>query len=315
LSASLKRLIKNNRVLGPLVARIRGRSDQHVPGGPAARSSDSALAAVLARLDLLEFRVGGLEPRVDYLEVEDRDRINQLEIHMPTVLNAVASAATSNRRTHRIVEESVAQMWERIEFARREMLLEVRRSSGRATDSDQVEPQVVDETHLAAARAEGLRVNLGCGHRPMEDYVNVDMRLLPGVDVVAQVDDLPFEPGELCEMFSSHLFEHFPQDQVVRKLLPYWVTLIRPGGVFRVVLPDAGAMLTAFADGTMPYEDLREVLYGGQEYEGDFHFNMYTVESLTALLSAAGLVDVEVEAEGRRNGLCLEMQISARVPE
>jgi len=62
------------------------------------------------------------------------------------------------------------------------------------------------------------------------------------------------------------------------------------------------------------YGDLREVLYGGQEYEGDFHFNMYTTDSLGELLTAAGLVDVEVEAEGRRNGSCLEFQIVARRP-
>jgi predicted SAM-dependent methyltransferase len=308
--SSVKSFVKRNRLLG----RVRRMFGDRVRVETGADDVRQELAAARARLDLLEFRVGGLEPRVDRIEVDEVERIAQLEIHMPTVLNSIASAASSNRRTHRMVEESVAGMWERIEFFRREALLEVRYAGGQPSAPEPVEAQVVDEERLAAARAAGLRVNLGCGHRPMEDYVNVDMRLLPGVDVVAQVDDLPFEPGELGEMFSSHLFEHFPQDQVVRKLLPYWVTLIRPGGVFRVVLPDAGAMLTAFSEGTVPYEDLREVLYGGQEYEGDFHFNMYTVESLTDLLTEAGLVDVEVEAEGRRNGLCLEMQISARVP-
>jgi hypothetical protein len=92
------------------------------------------------------------------------------------------------------------------------------------------------------------------------------------------------------------------------------VSLIRPGGSFRAVLPDAGAMLSGFADGSVRYEDLREVLFGGQEYEGDFHFNMYTTETLSRILSDAGLVEVKVEAEGRPNGACLEMQLSARRP-
>jgi hypothetical protein len=56
------------------------------------------------------------------------------------------------------------------------------------------------------------------------------------------------------------------------------------------------------------------VLYGGQEYEGDFHFDLFTTDTLRASLEAAGLVEVEVEAEGRVNGLCLEFQIVARKP-
>jgi hypothetical protein len=73
-------------------------------------------------------------------------------------------------------------------------------------------------------------------------------------------------------------------------------------------------MMSGFADGSVRYEDLREVLFGGQEYEGDFHFNMYTTETLSRILSDAGLVEVKVEAEGRPNGACLEMQLSARRP-
>ena len=73
-------------------------------------------------------------------------------------------------------------------------------------------------------------------------------------------------------------------------------------------------MLEAHARGDHSYDDLREALYGGQEYEGDFHFNMYTPETLGKLLADAGLVDVEVEDRGRPNGACLEFQIAGSRP-
>jgi predicted SAM-dependent methyltransferase len=166
-----------------------------------------------------------------------------------------------------------------------------------------------------AARKFGIRLNLGCGHVALEGYINVDRRALPGVDIVAEVDDLPFTAGQVAEIFSAHLIEHFPQEQLRRTLLRYWRDLLRPGGIFRVVAPDAEGMMQAYYRGEYPFERLREVTFGGQDYNGDFHYNMLNTKSLTELLLAAGFVDVNVIAENRENGGCKEFEIAARRPE
>ena len=54
--------------------------------------------------------------------------------------------------------------------------------------------------------------------------------------------------------------------------------------------------------------------FGEQEYAGDFHFNMFSQESLRELLSAAGFVNIEMVEVGRRNGVCYEMEIAAERP-
>jgi hypothetical protein len=59
----------------------------------------------------------------------------------------------------------------------------------------------------------------------------------------------------------------------------------------------------------MSFEELREVTYGTQEYEGDFHYNGFSQATLRALLETAGLTDVSFRASGRRNGMCYEMEI------
>jgi predicted SAM-dependent methyltransferase len=262
-------------------------------------------------------RIEALEAAIRALEEDEGRRLREIEHHLPILLNTISSNNGILRRITRRegdVARSVADLWARIEVIRRELMFEVRYGDRARTAEVTSEPKVLDEPKLAAARAEGLRVNLGCGHLPLDGYINVDLREMPGVDVLAPVDQLPFNEGEIDELYSAHLVEHFPQEQFVRDVLPYWVSLIRPGGSFRAVLPDAGAMLSGFADGSVRYEDLREVLFGGQEYEGDFHFNMYTTETLSRILSDAGLVEVKVEAEGRPNGACLEMQLSARRP-
>ena len=58
----------------------------------------------------------------------------------------------------------------------------------------------------------GLRVNLGCGGRPYDGYVNVDMLPLPGVDVVHRVDPfypkLPFEDSSVERIEANNFVEH-----------------------------------------------------------------------------------------------------------
>jgi len=250
-------------------------------------------------------------------------RLDLIESHLPELLNTISSAHGTQRQLQRgfdaqqqVLKDhatSIVAQWERIEMIRRELMFELRYGAT-TTEPAAVEPKVLDPEKFEQARQDGLRLNLGCGHLAIDGYVNVDARDLPGVDVVAPVDNLPVGEGEAVELYSAHLVEHFPLEELERRVLPYWVSLLRPGGEFRAVVPDAGAMLTGHAEGSVSYGDLREVLYGGQEYEGDFHFNMYTTDSLGELLTAAGLVDVEVEAEGRRNGSCLEFQIVARRP-
>jgi hypothetical protein len=207
---------------------------------------------------------------------------------------------------------------ERVEFARAETMFELRAhlpGGGMPTvpgvaGAAPVTPRILDHAKVEAMRAAGaLRVNVGCGHVPLEGYVNVDMRALPGVDAVADATTLPFEPGTVAQIHSAHLLEHFPVEQLRRVVLPHWRGLLRPGGELTAIVPDAEAMLADFASGAMSFDDLREVTYGLQEYDGDFHFNMFSREGLASLLRDAGFADVGFRFEGRKNGKCRDMEI------
>lgn len=212
------------------------------------------------------------------------------------------------------VKESVGYLLGRVEFVRRELMFEMRYGASAPVseeDTLKAETAIVAPEKVEAARRDGLRLNLGCGHVPLDGYLNVDRRALPGVDIVAEVDGLPFADGEVQEIFSSHLLEHFPQEQLRRALLPYYFRLIKSGGQFHAVVPDAEAMIREYAKGDYPYDAMREVMYGGQDYDGDFHFNMFTPASLSELLVEAGFVNPKVIAAGRKNGQCYEFEITA----
>jgi predicted SAM-dependent methyltransferase len=295
-----------------------------IDGAPVARVDQSAFATeqlptVLQTLAELNHRQ----------LASDSDRANLVK-SVPVALRRMVRDIIDTRADLRRLEQSVHAGLEardrcgdaldsvefllgRVEFVRRELLFQMR-YGGAAPARLEATGDILRPEKVAAARQLGARVNLGCGHIALDGYLNIDRRALPGVDIVAEVDRLPFGQRELAEIFSAHLLEHFPQEQLRRSLLPYYFGLLRPGGKFSAVVPDAEAMLRHYAAGSYPYDDLREVLYGGQDYDGDFHFNMFTPASMSDYLREAGFVNPQVLASGRRNGRCYELEITAERP-
>src|SRR5262249_49419825 len=160
--------------------------------------------------------------------------------------------------------------WGRLDLIRRETKLDMRYGP-RPNMHKQEKPIILNKGRIEQAQAEGARLNLGCGHVPLNGYINIDARDLPGIDVVTDVTNLPFQDGTVREIYSAHLLEHFPQEEFVRKLLPYWRRLLAAGGMFRAIVPDGEKMLSELVAGRYPFSDFREVFFGGQEYDGDFH--------------------------------------------
>ena len=76
------------------------------------------------------------------------------------------------------------------------------------------------------------------------------------------------------------------------------------------VVPDAEAMLTDYGTGQMSFDDLRVLTYGLQEYEGDFHFNIFSREGFETLFRDAGLTRLEWRFQGRKNGKCRDMELT-----
>ena len=305
--------------LAPIEARLLALDEawrRHIPEFLNAVGTVSAFAHELRRSQVLvDGRLGDAGTRLDSAgtRLDDADtRLNDADTRLNDADTRLNDADTRLGNA----DASISSIWERIEFVRREILFEMAHGSGQASAAAAAVPRtaarIVSSEKVASAKAQGtLRLNLGCGHIALPDHVNVDMRDLPGVDVIAEVDDLPFEPNSVDEIFSAHLLEHFPQEAMRQRLLPYWFGLLRPGGLFRAVTPDAAAMLAGAGGGTYGFEDFREVVFGAQDYVGDYHFNLFTPDSLGRLLEGAGFRDIQIPVAGRRNGKCFEFEVTA----
>ncbi len=156
-----------------------------------------------------------------------------------------------------------------------------------------------------------VKLNLGSGPFDVPGYINVDFRDLPNVDIVADVTNLPFKKGQVDEIYTSHLLEHFPLMQLKKDILPNWRELLKQDGKITIIVPDIAEMAKLFASGGMVFDDFARVVMGAQEYDGNYHYAVFSEQSVCNILSEIGFTDIEVLASKRKNDICLEMEIVA----
>ncbi len=169
------------------------------------------------------------------------------------------------------------------------------------------------------ARLDNVRLNIGCGARPTPGWVNFDMFASAQVDLWDCRQGLPFADATIQAIYSEHVFEHLELEDEARPFLAECLRCLKPGGVLRLVVPDAGAYLIAYA---RPWEDLVRMRalapteggwrdpWLGEVYEtpmqlinavfrqGREHRYAYDEETLALVLRQAGFRDVKVQSYG-----------------
>lgn len=166
------------------------------------------------------------------------------------------------------------------------------------------------------------KLNLGCGQDVRAGYVNIDVRRLPGVDIVHDLVSFPwpFLDESVAEILMLDFFEHIPYGKNGSVIDESW-RVLRPGGTLTIQVPDfshsAAVIESRFPfvcnkceneigsfglsgdcpNCSHPGKEMRQVamqrLYGGQDYEGNWHFFSFTRESLREKLLRHGFEHVD----------------------
>ncbi len=113
------------------------------------------------------------------------------------------------------------------------------------------------------------------------------------VDRYGRVDALPYEPGTVDEIRTVQVLEHVPYPEVPG-VLAYWRSLLKPGGICHVDVPDfeeTARQLLAQPD--EPSKDwYYRLVYGSQKNAYAFHRSGFSPARLERLLREAGFSDV-----------------------
>jgi len=88
-----------------------------------------------------------------------------------------------------------------------------------------------------------MKINLGCGNRKKEGYLNVDINPDVKPDLVCNVFalPLPFPSGTVDEIHARHVIEHLPQEMFMPWMEEIW-RILKPNGLFEIIAPHASSM-------------------------------------------------------------------------
>lgn len=136
-----------------------------------------------------------------------------------------------------------------------------------------------------------MKLHVGCGNKRIEGFVNVDIRSLPEVDVVADITDLSEFEGRGVELiYCSHVLEHIKRHEYM-EVLSNWHSVLNTGGILRLAVPDIEQVFNHYQK-YKNLEVLRGFLWGGQTYPENFHYCGWDFDTLSIDLYAVGFKSV-----------------------
>ncbi len=152
-----------------------------------------------------------------------------------------------------------------------------------------------------------LKLNLGCGDKILEGYVNIDVaesRVGMKPDVLCDLHHLePFGDNTADEILSVHVIEHFWRWEVL-DILKEWIRVLKPGGKMILECPNLISACQQFLENPDLFsgpgkEGQRTmwVFYGDPGWQDPLmvHRWGYTPKSLAMLMHEAGLRDLKQE--------------------
>ena len=151
-----------------------------------------------------------------------------------------------------------------------------------------------------------LRVQLGCGNALKSGWINLDCYPpLPRPDCEILTLDLrqklPFVNNSVEAMYSEHFIEHVPLGLVRHLLLPECFRILMPGGYIRVGVPDGewwiGEYQLKKGDSEHHFTErssdwLTWMMEINRVARDSSHFYLYDYETLAALLSEIGFIEL-----------------------
>ncbi|HOW77928.1 MAG TPA: methyltransferase domain-containing protein [Verrucomicrobiota bacterium] len=158
------------------------------------------------------------------------------------------------------------------------------------------------------------KCNVGCGLYPLAGYLNIDADARVNPDLVMRVPPLPFEDGDLSEVYAGHYLEHLTREEAVTFLAECYRCL-KPGGVLAIVVPDTREIMRRYLAGAVDcveyppdvwhnVADLDEVcaLWLYSTVQGSLHRWSYDRETLGRMMASAGfrkLHEIDRYRDGR----------------
>jgi ubiquinone/menaquinone biosynthesis C-methylase UbiE len=136
-----------------------------------------------------------------------------------------------------------------------------------------------------------VKLHLGCGDKYIPGFKHLDLREAPHIDFLCSIDKLTMIKDNSVELiYACHVLEHFKRFETAA-VLQEWFRALAPGGVLRLAVPDFEAIVKIYQE-TKNLDSLMGLLFGGQDYQYNFHFRIFDFLSIEKLLLSVGFKEV-----------------------
>lgn len=130
-------------------------------------------------------------------------------------------------------------------------------------------------------------LHIGCGSNILpRPFYNLDFRKGKNVDYVSPAFPLKFRTNTFDLVYASHILEHFNKFDT-QNVLKEWVRVLKPGGIIRLSVPSIENLIEIY-NNRKDLSDIVGPLFGGQNYRGNFHYNIFNKKSLKTMLINSG---------------------------
>lgn len=136
------------------------------------------------------------------------------------------------------------------------------------------------------------RLHIGPGKCYLPGFLNVDLFSNVKADAYYDMTNMPYSKDMFSIIYASHVLEHCHRN-CVDATLNHWVSLLKPGGIIRLAVPDFKAVCEYYSE-TCKLEDLMGLLYGAQDAFLNRHTIAFDQITLTRYMQRAGLTDVHI---------------------
>ena len=143
-----------------------------------------------------------------------------------------------------------------------------------------------------------LKLNIGCGTLPLQGWINIDLIGLP-VDLIWDIRyPLPFGTNTVDAIFHEHVIEHLNPLHGY-SLLKDCYRMLKPGGIMRIVAPDASKYLHSYIDREHQFLKawrpgrLRPLMALQEEFYGFGHRAIYDSDTMALFCNVAGFSIIE----------------------
>ncbi len=166
-------------------------------------------------------------------------------------------------------------------------------------------------------------LNVACGDNAHPDFINLDYQWRPGIELCWDITKgIPFPARSVEGIFIEHCLEHLTYSQCCG-VLKEFRRVLQPGGVVRIVVPDAELYLDLYQQSKegkfieFPYVSQQDLQNGitpmmavNRVFRDHGHLFAYDAKTLEMMLRNTGFVDIRKESfrTGRDENLMIDSE-------